>query len=213
MLTELLNRVRQFITNGATSAGTGTPARPRCGGLGRGGGLSLNHQKSPRPTARAFAVVCLATLFIDIASAAIKVGDAFPDLASFKVEGKLPESLKDKVVMIDFWASWCDPCKESFPAMEDLQKRYGPKGLVIIAVNVDEDRKEMEDFLKKNAPSPSFTLLRDATQKLVEKAGITTMPGSFLLDRQGKVRFVHNGYRGHETKKKYEQEIESLLKK
>ena len=115
--------------------------------------------------------------------------------------------------MIDFWASWCDPCKESFPAMEDLQKRLGPKGLVIIAINVDEDRKEMEDFLKKNAPSASFTLVRDATQKLVEKAGVATMPGSFLLDREGKVRFIHTGYRGNETKKKYEQEIESLLKR
>jgi thiol-disulfide isomerase/thioredoxin len=159
------------------------------------------------------AVASFAGLFATIAAAAIKVGDTFPDLASFQVEGKLPESLKDKVVLIDFWASWCDPCKDSFPAMEDLQKRYGPKGLVIIAINVDEDRKEMEDFLKKHAPSPSFTLVRDATQKLVEKAGIVTMPGSFLLDREGKVRFVHNGYRGHETKKKYEQEIESLLKK
>ena len=172
--------------------------------MGQGRGLLLT---------RALAAVALAGLFATSAAAAIKVGDAFPDLASFKVEGKLPESLKDKVVLIDFWASWCDPCKESFPVMDDLQKRYGPKGLVIIAVNVDEDRQEMEDFLKKHAPSPSFTLVRDATQKLVEKAGIATMPGSFLLDRQGKVRFVHNGYRGPETKKKYEQEIESLVRK
>lgn len=164
-------------------------------------------------TARGLAAALLAGLFTVHCAAAIKVGDTFPDLASFKVEGKLPESLKGKVVMIDFWASWCDPCKDSFPAMEDLQKRYGPKGLVVIAINVDEDRKEMEDFLKKHAPSPSFTLVRDATQKLVEKAGITTMPGSFLIDREGKVRFVHNGYRGDETKKKYEREIESLLKK
>jgi thiol-disulfide isomerase/thioredoxin len=164
-------------------------------------------------TVATFAAACIAGLFTSAAAAAIKVGDTFPDLASFQLEGKLPESLKDKVVLIDFWASWCDPCKDSFPAMEDLQKRYGPKGLVIIAVNVDEDRNEMEDFLKKNGPSPSFTLVRDARQKLVEKAGIRTMPGSFLLDREGKVRFVHNGYRGNETKKKYEQEIESLLKK
>ena len=163
--------------------------------------------------ARGLAAALLAGLFTVHCAAAIKVGDTFPDMASFKLEGKLPESLKDKIVLIDFWASWCEPCKESFPAMEDLQKRYGPKGLVIIAVNVDEDRKEMEDFLKKHVPSPSFTLVRDSTQKLVEKAGIATMPGAFLLDRTGKVRFVHNGYRGNETKKKYEQEIESLLKK
>jgi thiol-disulfide isomerase/thioredoxin len=157
-----------------------------------------------------FAAVLLAVL-PRVGAAAIKVGDAFPDLATYKLEGKLPDSLKDKVVMIDFWASWCEPCKDSFPAMEDIHKRYGPKGLVVIAINVDENRADMEAFLKQNRAT--FTLVRDASQKLVEKAGIATMPGSFLIDREGRVRFVHTGYKGEETKKKYEQEIESLLKK
>ena len=157
-----------------------------------------------------FAAVLLASLPC-LAAAAIKVGDAFPDLATYKLEGKLPDPLKDKVVMIDFWASWCEPCKDSFPAMEDIHKRYGPKGLVVIAVNVDENRADMEEFLKKNRAT--FALVRDASQKLVEKAGIATMPGSFLIDREGKVRFIHTGYKGDETKKKYEQEIEALLKK
>ena len=117
----------------------------------------LTEHHKPHLNVRALAAALLAGLLTaNVAAGAIKVGDTFPDLASFKIEGKLPESLKDKVVMIDFWASWCDPCKESFPAMEDLQKRLGPKGLVIIAINVDEDRKEMEDFLKKNAPSASL---------------------------------------------------------
>ena len=141
--------------------------------------------------------------------AAVKTGAAFPDLTAFKLEGKLPDTRKGKVVMIDFWASWCDPCKASFPVMEDLHKRYGPRGLVIIAVNVDENRSDMEEFLKKN--SATFAVVRDAKQKLVEQTGIATMPSSFLLDRDGKVRFTHSGFRGEETKKKYEQEIESLL--
>ena len=112
-----------------------------------------------------FAVVLLAAL-PGVGAAAIKVGDAFPDLATYKLEGKLPESLKDKVVMIDFWASWCEPCKDSFPAMEEFHKRYGPKGLVVIAINVDENRADMEAFLKQNRAT--FTLVRDASQKLVE---------------------------------------------
>ncbi|HLH53430.1 MAG TPA: TlpA disulfide reductase family protein [Verrucomicrobiae bacterium] len=144
------------------------------------------------------------------AFAGIKTGDSFPDLAGFKLEGKLPDSTKGKVVMVDFWASWCEPCKQSFPAMEDLHKRYADKGLVIIAVNVDENRSDMEAFLKKNAAT--FTVVRDGGQKLVEKAGIATMPSSFLIDKDGKVRFAHTGFRGAETKKKYEEEIESLLK-
>lgn len=141
----------------------------------------------------------------------LKVGDSLPDLATFKLEGQVPGNLKGKVVLLDFWASWCDPCKESFPVMGELQKQYGPKGLVVIAVNVDENRSDMEDFLKKH--SASFTVLHDAKQKLVAVAGISTMPSSFLVDESGKVRFAHSGFRGEETTKEYRQEIESLLKK
>jgi thiol-disulfide isomerase/thioredoxin len=137
----------------------------------------------------------------------LKVGDAAPDLGAFQLEGKLPDSLKGKVILLDFWASWCDPCKESFPVMEQLARRFG---LVVVAVNVDENRSDMEDFLKHNAAS--FTVLRDAAQKLVGRVEVPTMPSSFLIDRQGKVRFLHVGFRASDTKKLYEEEIGTLLK-
>jgi len=143
--------------------------------------------------------------------AAVKVGSAFPDLKTFSLEGKLPENLEGKVVIVDFWASWCGPCGESFPAMDALQKKYGAQGLVIIAVNVDEKKSDMEDFLKDHAVS--FTVVRDAKQKLVDKAGIGTMPSSFVLGTDGKVVFTHNGFHGGTTVKEYEKQIESLLKK
>ena len=155
-------------------------------------------------------VVALTGAALSLAAAPIKVGDTFPDLSKFKLEGKLPD-LKGKVVLVDFWASWCAPCKESFPTMNDLQKRYGPQGLIIIGINVDENNSDMVDFLKKH--NAEFTVVRDAAQKLVDKVNISTMPSSFLIDSNGKVRFTHSGFRGEETKKKYEQEIESLLKK
>jgi thiol-disulfide isomerase/thioredoxin len=142
--------------------------------------------------------------------AGVKAGESFPDLSAFKLEGTLPETAKAKVVMVDFWASWCEPCKQSFPVMQDLHQRYAKEGLVIIAVNVDENRADMEKFLKKNGVT--FAVLRDANQKLVERAGVATMPTSFLIDREGKVRFMHNGFRGAETGKKYDEEIQSLLK-
>jgi thiol-disulfide isomerase/thioredoxin len=145
------------------------------------------------------------------AHAALKVGDTFPDLAGFSLDGKLPADLKGKVVVVDFWASWCGPCKESFPAMNDLQKKYGDKGLVIIAVNEDEEKSDMQDFLKAN--TAVFTVVHDAKQKLVAEAGIKTMPSSFVLDSTGKVAFTHTGFHGAETRKEYEQQIESLLKK
>jgi thiol-disulfide isomerase/thioredoxin len=145
------------------------------------------------------------------AQAALKVGDPLPDLTTFKLEGPLPDSLKGKVVIVDFWASWCGPCKESFPAMNDLQKKYGDKGLVIIAVNEDEERSDMQDFLKGN--QATFVVVRDAKQKLVAQAGVKTMPSSFVIDGTGQVRFAHNGFHGSKTVKEYEDQIESLLKK
>ena len=163
-----------------------------------------------RWTGLVFGLVLLAGLTARLTAAGLKLGDPFPDLAAFKLEGKLPSDLKGKVVLVDFWASWCGPCKQSFPAMEELHQRYAAKGLVIIAVSVDEKPGDMESFLKKG--HASFTVVRDAGQKLVEKAGVATMPSSFLLDREGKIRFAHSGYRGEETKKKYAEEIENLLK-
>jgi thiol-disulfide isomerase/thioredoxin len=165
----------------------------------------LKHRKHALALAGAFFLAIPAGAF----AGGVAPGETFPDLAGFKLEGTLPETLKGKIVMVDFWASWCEPCKQSFPAMEDLQKRYRERGFVILAVNVDENRAEMESFLKKNPAT--FTVVRDAAQKLVEKTGIATMPSSFLIDSTGKVRFVHSGYRGDETRKKYQQEIEALL--
>ena len=169
--------------------------------------MTTRHVKrSITSLALTFALLCALS-----AGADVKKGDTFPDLAGFKLEGKLPDNLKGKVMLVDFWASWCEPCKQSFPAMEELHKKYADKGLVIIAVNVDEDRKDMDEFLKKN--KATFAILRDAAQKLVEKTGVATMPSAFLVDAAGKVRFVHTGFQGENTTKEYEQEIEGLLKK
>ena len=144
------------------------------------------------------------------AQAALKVGDDLPDLAGYKLEGSPLGALKGKVVIIDFWASWCGPCKDSFPVMNELQKKYGDKGVVIIAVNEDEAKSDMQDFLKQNPAV--FTVVRDAKQKLVELAGVQTMPSSFVFDPNGKLRFTHSGFHGDKTHKEYEQQIESLLK-
>ncbi|MDB6112548.1 MAG: Redoxin domain protein [Pedosphaera sp.] len=143
------------------------------------------------------------------AQAGLKIGDTFPDLATQHLEGKLPASLKGKVVLVDFWASWCAPCAKSFPAMEELQKRY-PDRVVILAVSVDEKASDMQAFLKKHPAT--FTVVRDAEHKLVAAVNAESMPTSFLVDAAGKVRFIHNGFHGEETRKQYLEEIESLLK-
>lgn len=149
-------------------------------------------------------------LTLNLASAGtLKEGDTFPDLASYSLEGTLPD-FKGKVVLVDFFASWCGPCKESFPAMEQLYQKYSDKGLVVIAVNVDRKKSDMEDFLKSN--KVSFPVVRDAANKLVSTVKIPTMPSSFLLDRSGKIHALHRGFKGRETAEKYAAEIEALLK-
>ena len=155
----------------------------------------------------AIAVLLAGTFFT--AQAALKVGDTLPDLASFGLEGKLPDALKSKVVVVDFWASWCTPCAKSFPVLDELQKKYGDK-LVIVGVNVDEKKADMDKFLAKHAVT--FTIVRDANQKLVAAAEPATMPTSFVVDGAGKICFLHNGFHDEDTRKEYVAEIESLLK-
>ena len=156
-----------------------------------------------------FTVAALLAGTFYTASAALKVGDTLPDLAGFKLEGQLPDPLKGKIVVVDFWASWCLPCAKSFPVLDELQKKYGDR-IVVLAVNVDEKKSKMEGFLAKH--SVSFAVVRDAEQKLVAVVEPATMPTSFILDGGGKVRFLHNGFHGEDTRKEYISEIESLLK-
>ena len=144
------------------------------------------------------------------ATAAIQVGDRFPDLATAQLVGKLPDHLAGKVILVDFWASWCAPCARSFPAMDELQKKYGPQGFAIIAVSVDEHQSDLDHFVQQHPVT--FTVVHDASQKLVAQTDIATMPGSFLLGRDGRVAFIHRGFSGDETKKQYISEIETLLK-
>lgn len=144
------------------------------------------------------------------AGAGFRKGDRLPDLSSFELDGKLPASLHGQVILLDFWASWCPPCRASFPAMEALHKRYHDAGLAIVAVSVDESRENMERFVK--SAGVSFATLRDARQKLVAAADVQTMPTSFLIDRAGRIRFVHPGFEADQTIKQYTTEIQQLLK-
>jgi thiol-disulfide isomerase/thioredoxin len=157
------------------------------------------------------AIGCLLCSLSPLARAGtVKVGESFPDMAQFQFEGKLPDALRGKVVLVDFWASWCGPCKGSFPALEELHKRYAGQGLVVLGINLDETKEAMQEFLAKHPAS--FAIVRDHQQKMVKTVSISTMPTSFILDSEGKVRFIHNGFHGASTQKQYAEQIEQLLK-
>ncbi len=155
--------------------------------------------------------LCLAVLPV-VLRAEIKVGDSFPDLnvpgMSILGGGELPK-IAGSVVLVDFWASWCAPCKASFPAMAKLHTELGRRGFVIVAVSVDEKLNAAVQFVKKLAPP--FVTIHDREQNLVKNVVVPTMPTSYLVGRDGRVRYVHTGYHGAASDKELRSEIEALL--
>lgn len=146
------------------------------------------------------------------AHAEIKVGDAFPALGTAGLvgfDGAAVPSSAGKIMLVDFWASWCAPCKASFPAMAKLHLDYAARGLQIVAVSIDEKPGAATLFWKKMAAP--FVGLHDREQKLVQQVVVPTMPTSYLLDRSGKVRFVHEGFHGEATARELRRQIEILL--
>jgi cytochrome c biogenesis protein CcmG, thiol:disulfide interchange protein DsbE len=116
--------------------------------------------------------------------------------------------LRGKVVYLDFWASWCVPCRQSFPWMNELQKRYADRGLTIIAVNLDHERADAEKFLRRLPPG--FQIRFDPDGDWARRFGVQGMPTSVLLDRNGQSRFTHIGFRAADAVQ-YEQQIQQLL--
>lgn len=161
---------------------------------------------------RPLAVAATAALALVVARADVKVGDVFPPLTTAGVVAlagaELPATA-GKVVLVDFWASWCTPCKASFPTMAELYKDYSGRGFVLAAVGVDEKASAASGFAKKLAPP--FPTLHDRDQKFVRLVGVPTMPTSYLIGRDGRVRFVHQGFHGDATAKELRAQIESLL--
>jgi thiol-disulfide isomerase/thioredoxin len=157
----------------------------------------------------AFAVVAVLLTAVH-ARAEVKAGDSFPALSGYGLVnlagGEVP-SLSGKVTLVDFWASWCAPCKASFPAMAKLQNDYAARGVQVVAISIDEKPAAATAFWKKLAPP--FTALHDRDQKLVQEVVVPTMPTSYLVDRAGRVRFVHAGFKGDLAE--IRKEIDNLL--
>jgi thiol-disulfide isomerase/thioredoxin len=141
--------------------------------------------------------------------AQVVAGSYFPPLNAIGLSGgKVPDT-KGRVVIVDFWASWCAPCKASFPVYSRLQEAYAARGLTIVAVSVDDNPSAYRTFVDKLRPA--FAALYDQKKSLVGLVQVPTMPTSYLLDRRGIVRFVHPGFHGIQTEREVRKEIEDLL--
>lgn len=102
------------------------------------------------------------------------------------------DSLRGHVVLLDFWASWCQPCEKSFPWLGDVHRRYAPGGLKIVAINLDKSRPPAMAFLDAH-PAP-FTVAFDPAGRTAEAFRVTAMPSTYVIGSDGSVRFSHAGY-------------------
>ena len=121
---------------------------------------------------------------------------------------KLSE-LRGEVVMINFWASWCAPCRQEMPLLEDIYKKFGDLGFTLLAVNVEEDSSKADNLLR-DVPV-TFPVLYDNTNKVTKLYKVVAMPSTVLVDRNGNLRYLHRGYLpGYEEE--YKKQVSELIR-
>lgn len=158
---------------------------------------------------KALALILSALALLAGSVSAQEVGSRAPafDLVGTPKPVRLSE-MKGQVVYVDFWASWCAPCKQSFPWMNEMQAKYGSRGFTVVGINVDQKREDADKFL---AGTPAkFAVAYDTTGKVAELYQPKGMPTSFLIGADGKVRAVHVGFKDSQ-REELEREIQSAL--
>jgi peroxiredoxin len=138
------------------------------------------------------------------------IGQPAPDFALRTFSGqnlRLSESLGD-VVIINFWATWCGPCRQEMPLLDDIQAKYRRAGLVLLSINLDEDQARAEEFAR--TLKISYPVLVDAKKEVAKAFQVGNMPATVLVDRSGVIRYVSDGYKsGYE--KRYTDKLRELL--
>ncbi len=161
---------------------------------------------------RHFAIAAIVGASLQLgAAAAAEVGQPAPNFDLPGTQGKVRlADLRGKLVYVDFWASWCSPCKQSFPWMNEMQAKYGGNGLQIIGIAVDNKRGDAEQFLKETPAA--FTVAFDTQGETPKSYRIKGMPSSYLVAPDGRVIYAHAGFRD-DDKKELEARIRQALPK
>jgi peroxiredoxin len=144
-----------------------------------------------------FAARTLATLIVALPALALTTSAPAPNFTLASNAGK-PVSLaqfKGQVVMINFWATWCGPCRQEMPHLEAIHKKYGKMGFTMLGVNVEPDSKAATTWLSKQGTPVSFPILFDTDSKVSKLYNVAGMPSTVIVDRKGKVRVLHKGYK------------------
>ena len=159
---------------------------------------------------KSIALFVMVMMFSLSAQAEVLEGPA-PDftLKSRSGENVKLSELRGDVVMINFWASWCAPCRQEMPLLEDMHKKYSDLGFVLLGVNVEEDSSKAAELLRE--VPVSFPVLYDNTNKVTKLYKVVAMPSTVMVDRDGNMRYLHRGYLpGYEAE--YIKQIKELVR-
>lgn len=144
------------------------------------------------------------------ALAALAGGEA-PDftLQSRAGEAVSLAGLRGQVVLVNFWATWCAPCRQEMPLLDAIYRRYEPMGFTLLGVNVEPDSRLSERFLRDTPVT--FPILFDPEERVSKLYSVAAMPSTVIVDRKGMVRYIHHGYKpGDENK--YQDSVRSLIR-
>lgn len=136
-----------------------------------------------------------------------------PDFQGKTLKGKEIDlsALRGKVVLLDFWASWCPPCREEMPKLVRFYEEHKKSDFQLIAVNIDNKASNMQHFLDKLFPTPEFPIIADNTQKIPALFNIEAMPTTIFIDKKGNIRYRHDGFKDAYVKD-FNSELSQLLK-
>jgi peroxiredoxin len=153
----------------------------------------------------------LYAFFVGAVASFCQANDSAPDFALKSTQGsniRLSEH-RGEVILLNFWASWCGPCRQEMPYLNALQERYSKLGFNVVGVNVDKD-SALANKLLKDIPV-SFPVLLDYTGTVSASYNVSAMPTTVIIDRDGNMRYLHKGYKpGYEND--YEQQIKELIR-
>ncbi len=140
---------------------------------------------------------------------AAAIGNTAPNCQLTAIESEQTHDFKSfygKVVYVDFWASWCQPCAKSFPFMQQLQQDLSKQGLEVVLVNLDEQAADAKNFLSKY-PGNALRVVTDSTHQCAQDYNVEGMPSTYLIDRNGVIRHIHMGFRPEDA-----EQLRSLVK-